>query len=83
MSHFLLTFVGVNLTFLPIQPVGLAGLPRRIPDSPDAFYVMNSISSIGSAITMTSIAVFITSLVHLFISLPLSVNRVSNYCGLE
>lgn len=56
--HFWLFFFGVNLTFFPMHFLGVAGMPRRIPDYPDAFYLFNFISSWGSYLSFLSVIVF-------------------------
>ena len=46
--HFWLSFVGMNLTFFPMHFIGLAGMPRRIPDYNLQFADFNMVASIGA-----------------------------------
>lgn len=56
--HFWSMFIGVNISFFPMHFLGLAGMPRRIPDFPDAYSQWNSVASFGTFITLISTLFF-------------------------
>ena len=65
---FWVMFIGVNLTFFPMHFLGVAGMPRRIPDYPDAFAPWNMVASIGAYISAIGALVFFYILYKTFTS---------------
>ncbi|MEX1199211.1 MAG: cytochrome c oxidase subunit I [Methylophaga sp.] len=57
--HFWLSFIGVNLTFFPMHFVGLAGMPRRIPDYALQFADFNMLTSLGAFLFGTTQLLFV------------------------
>ena len=64
--HFWLTFIGANVLFFPQHFLGLAGMPRRYVDYPDAFAYWNWWSSVGSYITAAGTLVFVFSMLYAY-----------------
>jgi cytochrome c oxidase subunit I len=65
--HFWTAFIGVNMTFFPMHFLGLAGMPRRYMDYPEAFAGWNYVSSIGAFIAGASTVFFFGVVLHAFI----------------
>ncbi len=64
--HFWLTFIGANVLFFPQHFLGLAGMPRRYADYPEAFAGWNYVSSVGSYITAVGTIVFFVGMAQAF-----------------
>ena len=57
--QFWMMFIGVNIVFFPQHFLGLAGMPRRIPDYADVYAGWNYVSSIGAFIAGASTLMFL------------------------
>jgi cytochrome c oxidase subunit 1 len=57
--HFWLSTIGMNLAFLPMHFLGLAGMPRRIPDYALQFTDFNQLCTVGAFIFGFSQLIFL------------------------
>lgn len=61
--HFWLTFIAVNVTFFPMHFLGLAGMPRRIPDYALQYTSFNQVATIGALILGAAQLIFLYNII--------------------
>jgi cytochrome c oxidase subunit 1 len=61
--HFWLSFIGINLNFWPMHPLGLQGMLRRVSSYDPEYQFWNVIASIGGFLLGISILPFILNIV--------------------
>ncbi|WP_375407875.1 cytochrome c oxidase subunit I [uncultured Methylobacterium sp.] len=64
--HFWLAFIGANVLFFPMHFLGLAGMPRRYADYPEAFAGWHKVSTYGGHIFALGMVVFVIGVVLAF-----------------
>jgi cytochrome c oxidase subunit 1 len=64
--HFWIAFAGVNLIFFPQHFLGIAGMPRRIVDYPDAYAGWNEVSTWGAYLSFFGAIFFLFIIAEAF-----------------
>jgi cytochrome c oxidase subunit I len=65
-TNFWLLFIGVNVVFFPQHFLGLAGMPRRYIDYPDAYAQWNMVSSFGMVFVTAAMVVWVYTFIEAF-----------------
>lgn len=81
--HFWIMFLGVNITFFPMHFLGLSGMPRRVPDYPDAYICFNYMSSFGSLLSFVGILFFLFIIYSALYRVTLTKSIVANALGFD
>ncbi|ERN40162.1 cytochrome c oxidase, subunit I [Rubidibacter lacunae KORDI 51-2] len=81
--HFALTFIGANLNFFPMHPLGLQGMPRRVASYDPEFAFWNVIASIGGFILGLSTLPFILNILSSWVQGKKAPNNPWRAIGLE
>lgn len=61
--HFLLTFIGTHLTFLPMHSLGLQGMPRRVAMYDPQFVSLNQLCTMGAYLLAFSVVIFMINVI--------------------
>ncbi len=81
--HFALTFIGANLNFFPMHPLGLQGMPRRVASYDPEFAFWNVIASLGAFLLGMSTLPFILNMVGSWVQGKKAPNNPWRAIGLE
>jgi cytochrome c oxidase subunit 1 len=66
--HFVLTFIGTHLTFLPMHQLGLQGMPRRVAMYDPQFEPINQLCTIGAYVLAISVIPFTVNVIWSWIA---------------
>ncbi|MBW4633180.1 MAG: cytochrome c oxidase subunit I [Iphinoe sp. HA4291-MV1] len=61
--HFWLAFIGINLNFFPMHPLGLQGMLRRVSSYPPEYEFWNIVASVGGFLLGVSTLPFILNII--------------------
>ena len=81
--HFVLTFIGANLNFFPMHPLGLMGMPRRVASYDPEFAFWNVLASIGGFLLGMSTLPFILNMIGSWIQGEKAAKNPWRAIGLE